>query len=69
MLKIELLTAGVGLSLLPVELSCCSHRSVDLGFADSSWLAEELGCCCFLGITVLMALQCCFSDSCRLKGL
>lgn len=69
MLKIELLTAGVGLSLLPLQLSCCSCMSADLGLADSSWLSEELGCCCSLGREILMVPQYCFSDSCGLKGL
>ena len=68
MLKIELLTAGVGLGSLPLQLSCCSCMTTDLGLADSSWLSGELGCC-LLGRAVLMVLRCCFSDSCQLKEL
>lgn len=68
-LKIELLTARVGLSSLPLQLSCRSCMSADLGLDDSCRLSEEPGCCSLLGRAVLMVLQYCFSDSCGLKGL
>lgn len=41
MLKIELLTAGVGLSSLPAQPSYCSCMSADLSLADSSWWSQE----------------------------